>query len=112
MEQDIFCKIVSGAVPAARLYEDAEVLAFPDIHPQAPVHVLIVPKKHYASLNDVDDKGLLGHMLLVAKKLAKEQGVAASGYRVAVNCGPQGGQVVPHLHMHLLGGRELTGELG
>ena len=112
MEQDIFCKIASGAVPAKRLYEDAEVLAFPDINPQAPVHILIIPKKHYASLNDVEDRGLLGHMMLVARKLAKEQGVAAGGYRVAVNCGPQGGQVVSHLHMHLLGGRQLAGELG
>jgi histidine triad (HIT) family protein len=114
VEQDIFCKIASGVVPTNRLFEDRDVLAFPDINPQASVHILIIPKKHYTSLNEMEekDKGLLGHMLLVARRLAKEHGIAFSGYRVVVNCGPQGGQVVPHLHVHLLGGRQLQGELG
>lgn len=114
MEQDIFCKIASGEVPAKILFEDRDMLAFPDINPQAPVHILIIPKKHYTSLNDMDEKDsrLLGHILLVARRLAKEQGIAFTGYRVVINCGPQGGQVVPHLHMHLLGGRQLNGELG
>jgi histidine triad (HIT) family protein len=111
---DIFCKIASGAIPTDKLYEDKDVMAFPDINPQAPVHILIIPKKHYISLNDIEEKerGLLGHMAQVAKRLAKEHGVAFTGYRVVINCGPQGGQVVPHLHMHLLGGRQLQGELG
>ena len=111
---DIFCKIASGAVPTKKLYEDKEILAFPDINPQAPVHILIIPKKHYVSLNDVNEKDqeLLGHMLLAARRLAEEQGIAQSGYRTVINCGPQGGQVVPHLHLHLLGGRQLRGELG
>ena len=114
MEQDIFCKIVAGVIPANKIFEDKDVLAFPDINPQAPVHILIIPKKHLTSLNDLDekDKGLLGHMVLVSRRLAKEHGIAFTGYRVAINCGPQGGQVVPHLHMHLLGGRQLNGELG
>ena len=113
MEIDVFCKIAAGIVPATRLYEDPEVLAFPDIHPQAPVHILIIPKKHYTSLNDMNEKDekLLGRMLLLAQKLAKEHGVAFSGYRVTLNCGPQGGQVVPHMHLHLLGGRDLRGEM-
>lgn len=114
MEQDIFCNIASGSIPTKKLFEDRELLAFPDINPQAPVHILIIPKKHYTSLNDLKEKnkGLLGHMLLVASRLAKEHGIAFTGYRIAINCGQQGGQVVPHLHMHLLGGRQLNGELG
>ncbi len=114
MEQDIFCQIVAGAIPATKLYDDKEVMAFADINPQAPIHILIVPKKHFTSLNDVGekDKGLLGHMMLVAQRLAKEHGIVFSGYRLALNCGRHGAQVVPHLHLHLLGGRELTGNLG
>ena len=114
MEQDIFCGIAAGAIPANKLYEDKEVVAFADINPQAPVHVLIIPRKHFTSLNDLEekDKGLLGHMLLVAARIAREHGVAFSGYRLVINTGPQGGQAVPHLHMHLLGGRALAGELG
>jgi len=111
MEQDVFCRIVSGDIPTNRLYDDSAVLAFADISPQAPIHILIIPKEHFASLNDLveKDKGLLGHMMLVAKMLATEHGIASSGYRLALNCGPHGGQVVPHLHLHLLGGRELAG---
>ena len=114
MEQDIFCGIAAGAIPANKLYEDKEVVAFADINPQTPVHVLIIPRKHFTSLNDLEDKdkGLLGHMLLVAARIAREHGVAFSGYRLVINTGPQGGQAVPHLHMHLLGGRALAGELG
>ncbi len=114
MEQDIFCKIASGAVPSNKLFEDKDVVAFGDLNPQAPIHILIIPKKHYTSLNDMGEKEekLLGHMVTVAQRLAKEHGVAFSGYRIAINCGAQGGQVVPHLHLHLLGGRELDGKLG
>jgi histidine triad (HIT) family protein len=113
-ERDIFCQIAGGQVPANKVYEDKEVMAFADINPQAPVHILIIPKKHYTTLNDVGDKEerLLGRMVLAAQKLAKEHGVAFSGYRVVINCGTQGGQVVPHLHLHLLGGRALGDTLG
>jgi len=114
MEQDIFCGIAAGAIPANKLYEDKKVVVFTDINPQAPVHVVIIPRKHFTSLNDLEEKdeGLLGHMLLVAARIAREHGVAFSGYRLVINTGPQGGQAVPHLHMHLLGGRALAGELG
>jgi histidine triad (HIT) family protein len=104
----IFCKIVAGTIPSKKLYEDELAYAFPDINPQAPVHALIVPKKHAASLADVDanDAAALGHLLDVARKLAKEQGLE-NGYRVVINTGPDGGQTVDHLHLHLLGGRAM-----
>jgi histidine triad (HIT) family protein len=110
----IFCKITAGEIQSDRVYEDGRVLAFRDIHPQAPVHILIIPKKHYATLNEMADKeeSLLGHMALVAKNIAANEGLARSGYRVTINCGSDGGQVVQHLHLHLLGGRNLTGEMG
>ena len=110
----IFCKIAAGEIPSSKVYEDSQVLAFRDIHPQAPVHVLIIPKKHYAALNEMTDKEevLLGHMVHAAKIIAANEGVARSGYRVTINCGPDGGQVVQHVHLHLLGGRNLTGEMG
>ncbi|MCL2149354.1 MAG: histidine triad nucleotide-binding protein [Dehalococcoidia bacterium] len=113
MEQDIFCQIAEGVIPTTKFYDDTWVLAFADISPLAPIHILIVPKKHFTSLNDLGgkDEGLLGHMILVAQRLAKEHGVALSGYRLIINCGPHGRQVVPHLHLHLLGGRELTAEM-
>ena len=109
MEQDIFCQIVAGTTPATKLYEDEDVLAFADIHPLAPIHFLIIPKKHYTSLNDMgeDDQKLLGHMMLVAQGLAREHGIAQSGYRLVINCGQHGRQVIPHLHLHLLGGHKL-----
>lgn len=113
MKPDIFCQIVAGDIPTEWLYDDKEVLAFADINPQAPVHILIIPKKHFATLNDLGeiDKGLLGHMMLVAQRLATEHGIASGGYRLIINCGAHGGQVVPHLHLHLLGGRELAGDM-
>jgi histidine triad (HIT) family protein len=113
MEQDVFCRIVEGVISTNRLHDDERVLAFTDINPQAPVHIIVIPKKHFSSLNDLTEKDedLVGHMLLVAQKLAREQGVATAGYRLVLNCGPHGGQVVPHLHLHLLGGRELAGDM-
>jgi histidine triad (HIT) family protein len=110
----IFCQIAAGEIPTTRVYEDDRVLAFRDIHPQAPVHVLIIPRRHYPDLNAMTGKeeGLLGHMVLAAKNIAASEGVARSGYRVTINCGPDGGQVLQHLHLHLLGGRNLTGEMG
>ena len=110
----IFCNIVAGKIPADIVYQDDEVLAFRDIHPQAPVHLLVIPKKHYTALTDLaeEDKMLMGHMVTVANQLAGQEGVADSGYRLVVNCGRQGGQLVPHLHLHILGGRQLSGQLG
>jgi histidine triad (HIT) family protein len=110
----IFCKIASGSIPADAVYQDDDFLAFRDIHPMAPVHVVIIPKKHINSVNDLSgaDQAVAGKMLLVAKKVAEKEGIAARGYRLAINCGPDGTQVVPHLHLHVLGGRLLSSELG
>jgi histidine triad (HIT) family protein len=114
MESCIFCKIVSGIIPSDKVFEDERVLAFRDIHPQSPTHILIIPKEHFDNLAalDVKDQPLMCYLLQVANRLAKEEGVANKGYRVTINCGQQGGQVVQHLHVHLLGGRDMAGELG
>jgi len=110
----IFCQIVAGKIPSEILYQDEEVIAFHDINPQAPVHLLIIPRKHIPSLVHLSeaDSPLIGHMISTANQLAKREGISEGGYRLAINCGEQGGQMVPHLHMHLLGGRNLSGELG
>lgn len=105
----IFSKIIAKEIPANIVYEDDLVLAFKDISPQAPVHILIVPKTEIATVNDVrpEDEQRLGRLFLVAAKIAAEQGIAEGGYRLMVNCNQDGGQEVFHLHMHLLGGRNL-----
>ncbi len=105
----IFSKIIAGSIPADIVYRDDRVTAFKDINPLAPVHILIVPNKEIATVNDVtpEDENTLGHMLVVARQVAQEQGIAASGYRLIINCRDDGGQEVYHLHMHLLGGRRL-----
>lgn len=110
----IFCKIAAGTVPGDILYQDEEIIAFRDIQPQAPSHVLIIPREHITSLDKVaDDKSpLLGRMTILANRLARTEGIAGRGYRVVINCGSDGGQVVPHLHMHLLGGRQLSWRMG
>jgi histidine triad (HIT) family protein len=110
----IFCKIAGGTIPADIVYTDRDVIAFRDIHPQAPVHDVIIPRKHIESVNDLNtaDKELAGKMLLVAKMVASKEGLAERGYRVSINNGPDGTQIVPHLHMHVIGGRMLTSELG
>lgn len=110
----IFCKIASGAIPADVIYSDDDFVAFRDISPQAPVHDVIIPRRHIPSINDLQepDQALAGKMILVAKKVAEKEGISVSGYRLAVNCGPDGTQVVPHIHLHVLGGRLLTSELG
>ena len=110
----IFCQIVAGKVPSEIVYQDEEVIAFRDINPQAPVHLIIIPKKHIPSLTHLSEAEapLIGHMVSIANQLAKGEGIFESGYRLAVNCGEQGGQLVPHLHMHLLGGRKLADALG
>ncbi len=114
MEGCIFCRIVSGIIPSNRVFEDERVLAFRDIHPQSPTHILIIPKEHFDNLVALDEKDqpLMGYLLQVANRLAKKEDIANKGYRVTINCGQQGGQVVKHLHVHLLGGREMAGELG
>ncbi len=109
----IFCRIVAGELPSDTLYQDDEVMAFRDINPLAPTHILIIPKRHVASLSDLNDDEvlLIGRMAGVANKLARQEGVAEKGYRLVVSSGEDGGQVVPHLHMHLLGGRRLADRL-
>ena len=109
----IFCQIVAGKLPSEILYQDEEVIAFHDIRPLAPTHVLIIPKKHIPSLAELTDAemSLIGHMAKVANQLAKQAGIVESGYRLVVSSGEQGGQIVPHLHMHLLGGRRLSDKL-
>lgn len=110
----IFCQIAAGDIPADIVHRDDRVVAFRDISPQAPVHVLIIPREHITYLSDLtgEQSALAGHMVGVANQLARSEGITDSGYRVVVNCGEQGGQLVPHLHMHLLGGRELSDQLG
>jgi len=105
----LFCKIVEGAIPSTAIYQDDLCYAFADIHPQAPVHVLIAPREHIVSLADGEeaDRALFGHLLWVAARIARDKDLAA-GYRVVVNTGEDGGQTVDHLHFHLLGGRSLT----
>ena len=110
----IFCKIVAGEIPADILHQDENMIAFRDIEPVAPTHLLIIPKKHIPSLVQLSeaDLSLLGDMIEVANQLARKEGVAESGYRLVINCGEQGGQLVPHLHMHLLGGKRLSDKMG
>jgi histidine triad (HIT) family protein len=110
----IFCKIIAGNVPGPLLYQDDLVSAFRDHRPLAPVHVLVVPNKHIASVNDLtpDDEPLLGHLFTVARLLARQEGVDQSGYRLVVNTGRHGGQGVFHLHLHLLGGRQMHALVG
>jgi histidine triad (HIT) family protein len=105
----IFCKIAKGEIPAKIIYEDDQVVAFDDLRPQAPFHKLIIPRKHIATLNDFDkeDAKLAGQMMLVAQKIARDCGIAESGYRVVVNTNRDSGQEVFHIHFHLLGGRQL-----
>jgi len=106
----IFCKIAAGEIPATLVYEDEQVVAFRDIEPQAPEHILIIPRRHVATTLDLveEDATLVGHIYLVANRLARELGFAEQGFRVVNNCNRDGGQVVWHLHMHLLAGRRMT----
>lgn len=109
MADCLFCKIAAGEIPCAKVYEDDEVLAFRDIAPKAPTHVLLIPKRHLSALAEAapEDAALLGRMQLLAKKLAEDEGVAAGGWRIVSNSGPDSGQEVAHLHYHLLGGAKL-----
>ena len=110
MSDDLFLKIINREIPADIVYEDDDVLAFNDINPQAPLHVLIIPKKHIRTLNDAgeEDEPLLGKLMNVARMIARENGVDEEGYRVVMNCNRGAGQTVFHIHLHLLGGRTLT----
>lgn len=108
----IFCRIASKALKSAIVHETGELVIIKDINPQAPVHLLVIPKKHYSTLTECADKDLLGEMLLAGVKAATEAGVAESGFRSVINTNDEGGQTVFHLHMHILGGRPLTGRLG
>jgi len=105
----IFCRIISGEIPSDIVYQDEQIVAFRDIDPKAPVHLLLVPRKHIESAAGLseDEASIIGHLVTVANRLASEAGVSEKGYRLVVNCGPEGGQEVPHLHLHLLGGRQM-----
>lgn len=110
MEDCIFCKIIKGDIPCKKVYEDDMMLCFEDINPAAPAHVLLIPKKHIKSLNElsIEDSSLIGHIFAKAKDIAKELKVDNTGYRIVMNCGKDGGQEVQHIHFHLLGGRNLS----
>ncbi len=107
MSDDLFLKIIAREIPADIVYEDDDVLAFRDVNPQAPLHVLVIPKTHIRTINDMQehDAELFGKLFLAAKKIAEQQGVAEDGYRVVMNCNAAAGQTVFHVHLHLLGGR-------
>ncbi len=109
MNDCLFCKIIAGEIPSNRVYEDGEILAFRDIEPQAPEHIIIIPKEHISSANELNEENcmVVGKIFAVAAKIARELGFANSGYRVVNNCGADGGQTVGHIHFHLLGGRSL-----
>lgn len=113
MSDCLFCKIIEGAIPSEKIYEDDNFLAFRDINPQSPVHVLVVPKRHVEKLSDCGegDEELLSGLMLTANRVAKELGIHQSGYRVAINSGKEGGQVVFHLHLHLMGGAKLSDQM-
>lgn len=110
----IFCRIVAGEIPADIVFQDNDIIAFRDIHPQAPTHILVIPKTHIASLNDLSPRhtDLIGRLILVAGELARKENIADNGYRLSISCGADGGQAVPHLHLHLIGGRKLDDRLG
>ncbi|MEG0297855.1 MAG: histidine triad nucleotide-binding protein [Clostridium sp.] len=110
MENCLFCKIIKGDIPCSKVYEDDKVLAFNDISPEAPVHVLIIPKEHITSVNEIteENSNIISHIFTVINKIVLELDISESGYRVVNNCGEHGGQTVNHLHFHILGGRSLT----
>jgi histidine triad (HIT) family protein len=110
----IFCKIIRGEIPSRIIYEDEHVIAFHDINPLTPIHILLIPRLHIPSFNDIlpENKELMGHMAWVCKEIAKQNGIDEKGYRIVFNCGEHGGQEVYHLHAHILGGRFLGGSAG
>lgn len=106
----IFCRIIAGEIPASKVYEDDQAFAFRDINAQAPTHILLIPKKHIASLNELslEDQTLLGHLMCVVPKIAKQEGISENGFRLVVNTGVDAGQTVWHLHMHVMGARPMA----
>lgn len=107
MEECVFCKIVKGEIPSTKVYEDEKVVAFKDIEPIAPIHILVIPKEHIQSLIELENDELLVHIFKVIKQVAKETGMSEKGYRVLTNIGEDGGQAVKHLHFHVMGGTKL-----
>jgi len=110
MAECLFCRIVKGELPANIVYESDTVIAFRDLHPQAPTHVLVIPRRRIATLNDLtpDDAPLMGEMALAAQAIARQEGIGERGYRTIMNCNLAGGQTVYHIHLHVLGGRQMT----
>ncbi len=110
MSDCLFCKIASGEIPTEKVFEDDDVIAFNDINPQAPTHVLIIPRKHIATTNDIapEDEAVVGKLLTTAAKIAKDRGIDASGYRSVMNCNADSGQMVFYIHLHMLGGRSFS----
>lgn len=110
MNDCLFCKIISGQIPASIIFENDNIIAFHDIHPKAPSHILIIPKKHIASVNEIDetDQMLTGELIMVAKKIAKDLNIDQTGYRLVINTLQYAGQEVAHLHLHLIGGSKLS----
>lgn len=114
MQECLFCKIIKGEIKSKKVFENEHVFAFEDINPTAPIHILIVPKKHFISLNEMtlEDKELIGEMCMAAKNIAIEKNIDKTGYRVVFNTGPDAGQTVSHIHLHLLGGRKFSWPAG
>ena len=108
MESCIFCSIISEDIPAEILYSDEKVLAFRDVNAQAPEHFLVIPNEHIATANDATDESIMGRLMITASNVAKELGFAEQGYRLVMNCNSDGGQTVSHIHLHCLGGRQMT----
>ena len=113
-EECVFCKIIAGKIPSDIVYQDDKAVVIRDINPQAPIHLLVMPREHIPSLAQIgsDRTDLIGHLIYVANEMASREGLVQRGYRVSVNYGREGGQLVPHIHFHLLGGRQLSGALG
>ena len=109
MDNCLFCKIINGEITATKIYENEHIIAFNDIDPKAPIHILVIPKKHIRSINELNssDINLAGEIILAAKKIAKDQGVNSKGFRVVFNTNDDGGQTVYHIHMHIMGGRQM-----
>lgn len=107
MSDCLFCKMVAGEIKPAVVYETDQILAFRDINPRAPTHILVIPKQHISTLDDLEDPGLAGELLLAVRQIARQEGIAEAGYRTVINCRENGGQEVFHLHIHLLGGRNM-----
>ena len=107
MTDCLFCRMVSGEIKADTVYQDDRILAFRDINPQAPTHILVIPKQHIATVDDLDDPALAGELLVCAKNIASSEGLSPEGYRIVINCNANGGQEVYHLHLHVVGGRRM-----